>query len=433
MRGIAMRGRHRNRGLAIALGVLLAATTPFSIVPAAAATVSALAIDADTGEILYADNPDQGYFPASLTKMMTLYLAFEALDQGRLTLDQRLPVSRQAAAQPPSRLGLAPGETISVEHAILALVTKSANDIAVVLAEAMGGGEPEFARMMTRTARALGMGRTNFRNASGLHERLQYTTARDMAKLARALIQDYPAYYPYFSTPSFTYRGVTHRNHNALLGAYGGVDGIKTGYVRASGYNLTASALRDGVRVIGVVLGGNTPSERDRAMVAVLDAGFRRVATLQRREDILAFPGRDPAQALAMTGPGIAAAAAPGRPMVPPPVNAPAGDWAIQVGAYRDYEGAEARLEQALAALPLAYARAEGLILPGGEGDPEPLYRARLAGLTEDQATAACAALAPRGVPCLPVAPGEDTAAAADPPRRSPLAEILRLLADVDR
>ncbi|MDA1132841.1 MAG: D-alanyl-D-alanine carboxypeptidase, partial [Proteobacteria bacterium] len=300
--------RQRSRGPAFALGLLLAAL-PFVVAPAppaAAATVSALAIDADTGEILYADNPDQAYFPASLTKMMTLYLAFEALDQGRLTLGQRLSVSRHAAAQPPSRLGLAPGETITVEHAILALVTKSANDIAVVLAEAMGGGEPEFARLMTRTARRIGMGRTNFRNASGLHDRLQYTTARDMAKLARALIQDYPEFYPYFSTPSFTYRGVTHRNHNALLGEYGGVDGIKTGYVRASGYNLTASALRDGARVIGVVLGGNTPSERDRAMVAVLDAGFRRVATLQRREDILAFPGRDPAQALAMTGPGIA-------------------------------------------------------------------------------------------------------------------------------
>ncbi|WP_241671466.1 D-alanyl-D-alanine carboxypeptidase family protein [Dankookia rubra] len=232
-------------------------------------------VDARTGNALIAASPDERRYPASLTKMMTVYMAFEALRDGRITLSTPVPVSYSAASMAPSKLGLAPGMNLTVEEAILALVTKSANDAAAALGELLGGGsEDRFAQMMTLRARGLGMTRTTFRNASGLPDIDQVSTARDMAMLGQRLIRDFPDRYTFFSTPHFVFRGRTHWNHNRLLNEYEGADGIKTGYVDDSGFNLVASAQRDGIRLVAAVFGGRTGRERDRHMMALLDQGF---------------------------------------------------------------------------------------------------------------------------------------------------------------
>src|SRR5829696_821943 len=231
-------------------------------------------------------SPDEQRYPASLTKMMTVYMAFEALRDGRISLSSPVRVSAEAASMPPSRLGLAAGMTLTVEEAILALVTKSANDAAAALGEYLGGGsEYRFAQMMTMKARALGMTRTAFRNASGLPDFDQVTTARDMALLGRRLMHDFPERYAYFSTPHFVFRGRTHWNHNRLLNEYDGTDGIKTGYVNDSGFNLVASAQRDGVRLVAAVFGGRTGRERDRHMMTILDRGFAAMGVAPRDND----------------------------------------------------------------------------------------------------------------------------------------------------
>ena len=233
-----------------------------------------LVIDAATGEIFYQENARRSLHPASLTKIMTLYMVFEALRDGRLTLDQPLPVSATANAEPPSRIDLVTGGTVTVEQAIYALVTKSANNVAVVVAEALGGTEASFAEMMTQRARQLGMADTVFRNASGLPNSNQRSTAWDMGILARAMIHDFPREYAYFSTQRWQHRGTTYRNHNRLLGQYAGMDGIKTGYIRASGFNLVASAQRGELRLIGVVFGGRTAASRNAHMADLLDRTF---------------------------------------------------------------------------------------------------------------------------------------------------------------
>jgi D-alanyl-D-alanine carboxypeptidase len=233
-----------------------------------------IVIDAETGQVLHATNPDSLRHPASLTKMMTLYLTFQALESGRLSLNQTLPISTNASEQSPSKLGLRPGQRIRVEDAILGLVTESANDAAVVLAEALGGSEEGFGAMMTRQAHALGMAHSQFDNPSGLPDPDQVTTAHDMALLGHALIYHYPQFYPYFSHDSFTYAGIYHHNHNHLMDRYDGMDGIKTGYIRASGFNLVASATRNGTRLIGVVFGGKSAVLRDNHMAQLLDDCF---------------------------------------------------------------------------------------------------------------------------------------------------------------
>lgn len=256
------------------LAVLL--TLGMTVAPAmAAAGVATLVVDADSGRTLQAISADRTRHPASLTKMMTLYLLFDELAHGRMTLSTRLKVSQRAAAMPPTRLGLGPGSRITVHDAILALITKSANDIAVVVAEGIAGSEAAFARRMTSKARALGMPRTDFRNASGLHHPQQRTTARDMATLARALLRDHPRFYPLFATKSFAYGKHRYHNHNRLLYTYAGVDGMKTGFTQASGYNLVASAKRGKVRLIGVVLGSDSSEARNATMARLLDRGFQ--------------------------------------------------------------------------------------------------------------------------------------------------------------
>ncbi|MDT7952574.1 MAG: serine hydrolase [Acetobacteraceae bacterium] len=238
---------------------------------------ASIVVDAQSGQIISAANPDEYRFPASLTKMMTIYMVFEAIRDGRLSFTDMVPVSAWAASMPPTKLGLVPGTALTVEQAILGLVTKSANDAAAALGELLGGDEDRFAQLMTVRAHALGMTRTTFRNASGLPDWGQVTTARDLVVLARHLLQDFPQYYHYFSTPSFVFHRHFIPNHQTLLRTYAGADGLKTGYTEASGYNVVTSALRGDVRLIGVVLGASSGWERDQHMSALLDQGFARL------------------------------------------------------------------------------------------------------------------------------------------------------------
>jgi D-alanyl-D-alanine carboxypeptidase len=239
---------------------------------------SSLVIDGNSGEVLQASNADAMRHPASLTKIMTLYLLFEELDAGRIRLDTPLKISAHAAEQAPSKLGLKPGQTIAVEDAIKAVVTKSANDVAVAIAENLAGSEDEFARVMTQKAHALGMAHTTYVNASGLPDDDQLTTARDLALLGRTIADRFPRYYRYFATPAFVYHGAAMRNHNHLLGAVAGVDGIKTGYTRDSGFNLVTSVHRDGRYLVAVVLGGHSAFARDARMRELINGHIRQAA-----------------------------------------------------------------------------------------------------------------------------------------------------------
>jgi D-alanyl-D-alanine carboxypeptidase len=247
---------------------------------------AALIIDADTGVVLHQENAGKFRYPASLTKMMSIYVAFQALKSRSIRMNQKVKVSRKAAAQPPSKLGLKPGSYITVRDLITAMIVKSANDAAVVLAEGVAGSEWKFAMLMNKMARKLGMKHTTFRNASGLHDRRQRTTAYDIARLSVALRRDFPQYYYLFGKKKFFYRGKLYETHNKVLKTYVGTDGLKTGYVRASGYNLVTSVQRSGDRLIGVVMGGRSGKRRDRAMKKLLDRSFAKLASRQGRKAI---------------------------------------------------------------------------------------------------------------------------------------------------
>ncbi|MBS0249572.1 MAG: D-alanyl-D-alanine carboxypeptidase [Proteobacteria bacterium] len=248
---------------------------------------AALILDANTGAILHNDDGDASRHPASLTKMMTLYLTFETLQSGRLRMSDRITISEHAADQAPSKLDLKPGDQITVENAIRAIVTKSANDIAVALAEKIGGSETNFARLMNARARAIGMSGTHYENASGLPNDEQITTARDMATLALHLQDDFPQYYPFFSTRVFSYGGKSYRNHNTMLNTFAGVDGIKTGYTRASGFNLVTSLRRGEKHLVGVVFGGRTAASRNAEMRVLLTRMLSRASRNKTRRPML--------------------------------------------------------------------------------------------------------------------------------------------------
>ncbi|NYZ11632.1 D-alanyl-D-alanine carboxypeptidase [Azospirillum sp. RWY-5-1] len=393
---------------------LFAGMLTLGAVPALAEKYAAFVMDARTGEVLHQDNADDIRHPASLTKMMTLYLTFEALDSGKLTLDQRLPVSSFAESMAPTKLGVRVGQTLAVEHAILGLVTKSANDAAVVLAEAIGGTESQFAEMMTRRARQLGMRSTVFRNASGLPNDEQVTTARDFAMLGRALVQDHPKYYPYFSRRSFAYGGRNLPNHNRLMSRYDGMDGIKTGYINASGFNLVGSAVRDGRRLVAVVMGGKSAVARDNRMAALLDDAFSRgrrsdpdapvVARAEPTERPVtvaavsksipaAQPDRKPAPA---RGIGQLAAA-----VVPPPADD--AEWGIQVGAFSSKASGQKALSDASRKVPRGV-KSEITQVPTRKGT---VYRARFVGMEEKVARSLCDRLRRAGLRCVPVSPSE--------------------------
>jgi len=253
----------------------------WSGVAAADDRYAAIVIDAQTNEVLMEDQADEARLPASLTKMMTLYMLFEALDRGEISMESRLTASRRASRMPPSRLGLRRGQTLTVEQAIQALIVQSANDVAAVVAEQLGGSESRFAARMTARARELGMTGSRFANASGLPDERHRTTARDMAVLSQALWRDFPEHYHYFQSPGWTFRNRYGRTHNHLLGRVEGVDGIKTGYTRASGFNLATSAVRNGRRVIVVVLGGESAAARDAQVAYLVEGAYEEYA---RRE-----------------------------------------------------------------------------------------------------------------------------------------------------
>jgi len=373
-------------GRLLAAGLLLFLAFGAMMPKPAQAGYASIVVDADSGRILHATNADTRNYPASLTKMMTLYMVFEALDVGKWTLNTQLKVSARAARQPASRLGLKRGETITVEDAILALVTKSANDVATVVAENLAKSERDFAMMMTTMARRLNMTRTTFRNASGLPNRGQMSTARDMARLARALQKNHARFYHYFSTKTFHYDGRNHKNHNKLLTTYEGTDGIKTGYIRAAGYNLVASAARTGTRLIGVVFGGRDSKQRNRIMTKLLNKGF---AIMDGR--------RKPGQLMAEAAPKKPAVEeAPVRKVKPSN-----GSWGVQVGAYAKYSQAYKSARDAVKMAERYLAAGTIKVVPLQTRRGTTLYRARIHGLGKRTAYAACKALEKRSRDCM--------------------------------
>jgi D-alanyl-D-alanine carboxypeptidase len=394
-----------------------------AVVPVArAAQYAAIVIDAQTGEVLHAVEPDTQSYPASLTKMMTLYLLFEAVDSGKVKLDQMMPVSAHAASQSPTKLGLPEGTYLTVEEGIGALVTKSANDAAAVIAEFLGGGsEDAFARKMTAKARKLGMNDTVFRNASGLPDPEQISTARDMATLSRALQRDFPQHYHYFSMTAFDFRGRTIHNHNRLLYLGKGYDGLKTGYTHASGFNLAASAERDGRRLIGVVFGGQSAAWRDSRMARIVDVAYagggdvpstmvasrkskgqatqvaaaktKKKSQVQLASAKRTFSLVSKAEAGTLEQPAAKAAAKA--------VQKQAVGYAVQVGAFGRQDMAQAAASKAkqmngdLADAKISVARQ-------GQGS-DSLYVARLTGLSHQEAKASCTALKKKKIDCLVV------------------------------
>lgn len=341
--------------------------------------LATIVIDASSGQILSAINSDAQRYPASLTKMMTIYLAFEALRDHRITEDELVPISPHAASQEPSKLGLVPGSRITVHQALLGLVTRSANDAASALGELMGGTEDHFAQMMTLRAHALGMTNTVFRNASGLPDPDQVTTAHDMALLARHLIMDFPDQYSLFSTPAFFWHGQMIANHDNLLKSYPGADGLKTGYTDAAGHNLVTSAVRSNVRLIGVVLGASSNPDRDLKMAAMLDEGYTQL-DVPLPSTVLAqnthHSGRFPSL--------IATAEAATLPYPAAPSQSDPGGWAIQLGRFPTSGSALHVADRAARALS-GRPRIERSWLRG-----RPFYRAEVAGLRESSATAYC-------------------------------------------
>ena len=294
---------------------------------------ASIVVDANSGATMQASNADSTRHPASLTKLMTLYLLFERLQTGKMKLETQMPVSEHAAAMAPSKLGLKPGESIDVGTAIRAIVTKSANDVAVVVAEAIGGNELEFARLMTAKARALGMTHTNYHNASGLPDEQQITTARDQAIIARAIHDRFPQYFHYFSIRTFVFRGKEMRNHNHLLGTVDGVDGMKTGYIHESGFNIIVSMHRNGRHLVAVVFGGRTASARDARVISLLNNNVNVASTKHTAPLMVEGWQNQVAQAAAAKEKTAAAAAVPKATPVAaveaappaPPLAAPAG------------------------------------------------------------------------------------------------------------
>ena len=386
-----------------------------------------IVIDVNTGKTLYADNADSTRYPASLTKIMTLYLLFEQLESGRVTLNTKMKVSKRAAGQAPSKLGLKPGSYIRVKDAIRALVTKSANDVAVVIAEHIGGTEIKFAKRMTKKARKIGMKRTEFRNANGLPNKNQHTSARDMAKLGISIQKRFPSYYKYFSTRSFTYKGRKYRNHNRLLGKVQGVDGIKTGYTRASGFNLVTSVKRSNKHIVAVVMGGRTGKSRDAHMKDLIKRYLKKAKAKRRGKgkamattsgQLIPMP-KSRTFALASTGGTIVPVIKPDRIMtaniirttVKPALEAGSADgyentglpdgWQIQIGAVPSEDAANILLNNAQ--------NIGRRVLKGKVPFTEPvlskgytLHRARFAGFSsKNSARRACKYLKTKEFACL--------------------------------
>ncbi len=389
---------------------------------AEAAKYAAMVIEEESGKVLFSRSADSQRYPASLTKIMTLYLVFEELASGRLKLESRIKVSRLAAGRSPSKLYLKTGQSITVENAIYALVTKSANDVATAIAEHLSGSERQFAKRMTRKARALGMARTTFRNASGLPHSKQLSTARDMARLAVAMRRDFPQFYDFFSAKSFRWKGQKFKNHNRLLSAYKGTDGIKTGYINASGFNLVASVERRGVRLVGVVFGGRTGRSRDRHMMQILDASFKRVKPADVRTQVAAVRVLPKNKATIL--PKELPLAPPNRRKVRANVDVSITDasaylntdnrtqnaiedsfesiWSVQIGSFAKRANAHKAAASARRVADDVLGRSPARLTLVTRGNL-PLWRVRFNNLDEDQARSACAALFAKGRPCFAV------------------------------
>ncbi len=448
-RSVAFSGKGWPRHLLlwlVALFLLLAGGTA-----GRAAPYAALVMDARTGEVLYARNADTRLYPASLTKMMTLYLTFQAVERGEISLDTRVRISRKAASQPPSRLGLRAGQRVAIRDLIRAAALKSANDAAMALAEAVGGSEARFVARMNATAREMGMTRTTFRNPHGLTERGHLSTARDMTILGRHLIYDFPQYYHLFSRTSHVAAGKRIRSTNRkFLASYRGADGIKTGYTAAAGFNLTASARRGSKRIIATIFGGRSVQERNRKMAQLLDLGFRRapadaplikpVPAGEKGRMLLALAPKSsprpqsrpvPAEAVAaavvadidravtratrnearqaMPGPEPAPARVPGlrltpledgRVIVAREAGGGKGDWGIHLGRFGNrIEAEKILIRTAIWEGRLLDEARRRIRLRAGK------FEADFVGLSREDAALACARLAARRMNCQPLGP----------------------------
>ncbi|WP_334161335.1 D-alanyl-D-alanine carboxypeptidase [Phenylobacterium sp.] len=379
---------------------------------------AAIVVDAKTGEVLYAKRADAPRYPASITKVMTLYLTFEALAAGKIRLDDPVLMSPRAAAQSPTKLGVPAGQTITVSEAMQALAIKSANDVAVAMAEKLGGTESRFAALMTLRAKELGMTNTNFANASGLPDSRQISTARDIAILSRAVMRDYPQYYRLFSQKEMTFRGQTMRNHNGLLHRMYGVDGLKTGFTNASGFNLAVSAVRDNRRLIAVVLGGPTTRARDENAQDLLLTGFDVIRRRDLGENITIaqnlFEPEPTGRVEGSVEQGdqdlkivLASAAPPSRTskieVVDPRSKTKAeagGKWAVQVGAFKARSDAREQIDIIEKRFGKQVAGAKPVTEKAGGR-----YRSRFVGLSETRAKSVCKAIKAKKQPCQVIEP----------------------------
>ena len=405
-----------------------AAQVPYlQLIPQNSTKYASIVVDAKTGEVLYAKRADSPRFPASITKVMTLYLTYEALAAGRITLEDRVVFSPHAAAQSPTKLGVRAGDSISVSEAIQAMCTLSANDASVAMAEKLAGTEQRFAALMTLRAQELGMQSTNFANANGLPDSRNLSTARDIAILARAAMRDYPQYYRYFSQTTFNFRGRMIRNHNHLLNEAAGVDGLKTGFTNASGFNIAISGVRDNRRLIVVVLGGPTRVTRDRVAAGLLATGFDVIRRRNLGEDIrVAQNFFEPPQLAEATQPSmqqgdageslrirLASTTPPARtskiqivePKSVPKLNgkgkaAAGGRWTVQVGTFINRSDAR----EQLAIVEKKYGKHFDDARAVAEKD-DGKFRARFAGMSEGDAKDACRALKSKRQPCLVMSP----------------------------
>ena len=376
-------------------------------VSSAHAKYASFIINENTKRIYHNANADTRNYPASLTKIMTLYLVFDALKSKKISMNSKFKVSKRATRQPPSKLNLSAGSNITVKNAILALVTKSANDVATVIAENLGKSERNFAKLMTRKAKKLGMTRTTFRNASGLPNRGQLSTARDMATLGIAIRKNHPKFFKLFKTKSFIYKGIKYTNHNNLLGSYSGTDGIKTGYTNASGFNLVASVERNGQRIIGVVFGGKKARSRDKHMVTLLNKYFK--TSLSKPLVRIAKPSELP-----KIRPKIVMAEKNIKNFrIPPKIinniipNDVEEDWFIQIGAFKNRLNAHKAARNArnivpeqLGNLPASLSK---ITKSSTNNNLQYLWRVRFVELAENQARSVCAELWTSGLSCIPL------------------------------
>ena len=376
-------------------------------VSSAHAKYASFIINENTKRIYHNANADTRNYPASLTKIMTLYLVFDALKSKKISMNSKFKVSKRATRQPPSKLNLSAGSNITVKNAILALVTKSANDVATVIAENLGKSERNFAKLMTRKAKKLGMTRTTFRNASGLPNRGQLSTARDMATLGIAIRKNHPNFFKLFKTKSFIYKGIKYTNHNNLLGSYSGTDGIKTGYTNASGFNLVASVERNGQRIIGVVFGGKKARSRDKHMVTLLNKYFK--TSLSKPLVRIAKPSELP-----KIRPKIVMAEKNIKNFrIPPKIinniipNNVEEDWFIQIGAFKNRLNAHKAARNArnivpeqLGNLPASLSK---ITKSSTNNNLQYLWRVRFVELAENQARSVCAELWTSGLSCIPL------------------------------